>query len=320
MKRICLFALPLSIAACGGSSLDAIRNGLPTSDTVHLSVPARSGQALEDVGQQQQAVRGETSSFYRLTRDVTGVVNLGTAVVLGLVKAVTDNPPTSFSGNLAIWGPYTDPLSPNTYRLTATDNGHHQYSYALEGKAKQAPDSAYIIILSGVHVAATDSSGHPIRGFGSGSFLIDWDKAQTLPEHDANVGTGAFSYSRTSAAAPVEINVTFTQVRDLISQQLINVNYKYVQAPAADGMFQFSTYQRNSSGNLQRLAIESRWKQTGAGRSDVVLNPGSPPPTINECWDSLFTSQYLHVSYDASQNYGVEASDCVFATAEYSTL
>src|SRR5712692_2611171 len=192
MKRMYLLALPLAISACGGSSLDAIRNGMPTSDTVQLRVPTQSGQALEAVGQPPQAVRGQTSEFYRLTRDVTVVVNLGTAVVLGLVKAITDNPPTSFQGHVAIWGPFTDPLSPNTYKLTVTDNGHHQYSYELEGKAKLDPDSAYKVILSGVHVAATDSSGHPIRGFGSGTFLIDWDAAHSLPEHDDNVGTAAF--------------------------------------------------------------------------------------------------------------------------------
>lgn len=322
MKRIyLLFALPFAITACGGSNLDAIKAGLPTSDTVQLSVPASPGQHLENLGQQQQALRGTPSFFYGVTRVVTVVVNLGTGLVLGLVKAITDNPPTSFDGHVAVWGPYTDPLSPTTWRLTATDNGHHQYSYSLEGKAKQDPDSAYKVILSGVHVAATDSSGHPIRGFGSGNFLIDWDKARTLPQSDPHsMGTGAFSYSRLSPSAQVEIDVTFTQVYDDTTQQPVNALYKYVQAPGADGMFQFSTYRPIRSSSVERIAIESRWKATGAGRSDVIVAPGAPPATINECWDQFFNSQFLRVSYDNSQNYGNEATDCAFVPAEYPSL
>src|SRR5262249_25263759 len=321
MKRIyLLLALPFAIAACGGSSIDEMRAGLPTSDAVQLKVPGSSGQALEGIGQQQQAVQGQQSFFYGVTRVVTVVVNVGTGLVLGLVKAITDNPPTSYDGHVAIWGPHTDPLSPTTWRFTATDNGHHQYSYSLEGKAKQDPDSAYKVVLSGVHVAAVDSHGHPIRGFGSGNFLIDWDQARTLPQSDPNaMGTGAFSYSRLSASAPVEIDVTFTQVYDAVAQQRVNANYSYVQAPGADGMFQFSTYRRVNT-SVERLAIESRWKSTGAGRSDVIVAPGAPPATINECWDQYFISQFQRVSYDPLQNYGNEATDCAFMPAEYPSL
>lgn len=322
MKRIySLFALPFALSACGPSPLDALRAGLPTSDAVQLSVPAAAGQRLEGIGQQQQAVLGDRSFYYGVTRGVTVVVNLGTGLVLGLVKVITDQPPTSFQGRRAVWGPYTDPLSPTTWRFTATDDGQHLYSYSLQGKAKQDPDSAYKVILSGTHVAATDSGGHPIRGFGSGNFLVDWDQARTLPESDPNaMGTGAFNYSRLSGTAPVQIDVTFTQVFDQTSQQRVNANYSYVQIPRGDGMFQFSSYRRASSGSgFERLAIESRWKPSGAGRSDVIVTPGAPPPTINECWDEFFSSRYLSVSYDPAQNYG-NVADCAFAPAEYSSL
>jgi len=136
------------------------------------------------------------------------------------------------------------------------------------------------------------------------------------------VGTAAFSYSRTSAAEPVEIDVAFKQVLDRTSQQRIDANYLYRQEPGADGKFQFSTYHPANSGGYERLAIESRWKVTGAGRSDVLVSGGSliAPATVNECWDQFFSSQFWRASYDPSQNYGNESIDCAFSPAEYSSL
>jgi hypothetical protein len=289
---------------------------------VQLNVPKQAGQALE-MAQAQQAAVGDPSVFYRVTREVTQLLNGATGLVLLLVRSVTDNPPTSFKDHEAIWGPYTDPLQRNTYRLTVHDLGHHQYSYVLEGKAKWDPDSAFVAILTGTHNAATDSHGRPIRGFGSGSFLIDWDAAHSLPDHGDDVGTGEFTYSRLSPVSQVEIDVTLTQVLDRTTLQRVNVKYSYVQTPGGDGMFRFSTFNQPGAIAIIRLSIESRWKNNGAGRADVeylIPNPTpAAPATANECWNELFMSVYFHYSQDPSQDYGKE-SDCAFSPAEYSTL
>ncbi|HME91115.1 MAG TPA: hypothetical protein VKE49_06810 [Myxococcaceae bacterium] len=318
--RLLVLALPTLLIACGGSSIDDMRSGIPSSDTVQLNVPKPAGQALE-MGQAQQAAQGQVAFFYLVTRGVTELVNGGTGLVLLLVKSVTDNPPTSFNGHVAVWGPYTNPLESNTYRLTVTDLGNHQYSYVLEGKAKWDPDSAFVAVLTGTHHAATDSHGRPIRGFGSGSFSINWDAAHSLPDHGDDVGTGEFTYSRLSPVSQVEIRVTFTQVRDASTGQRVNATYSYVSVPGGEGMFRFSTF-NNQSTTMIRASIESRWKNTGAGRSDVqyISNPTpSTAATVNECWNDLFLSVYLHNSADPSQNYGKE-SDCAFSPAEYSPL
>src|SRR5262249_24397206 len=130
MKRASLVISALVIAACGGqSSIDSFRNGIPSRDMVALNVPPSSGQALESTGQQQQSLLGAQSEFYTLTRVVTLVVNTGTALVLELLKAIVQCPPTSFDGHVAVWGPYTDALSPNTWRFTVRDLGQNTFSY-----------------------------------------------------------------------------------------------------------------------------------------------------------------------------------------------
>lgn len=191
--------------------------------------------------------------------------------------------------------------------------------YSLEGKAKTAPDTAYVTLLSGTHVAATDSHGQPMKGFGNGSFLIDWDKAQTLPEHGDDVGTALVSYSCMSSTAQVTVDVKFTQVLDAVTRERIDATYGYVSTPGA-GRFRFSSYQAPGA-SVQRFSIESRWQNSGAGRADVIVTGGglSQPATANECWDRAFRSQYRHTSYDQAHDYGSETV-CVFTPAEYSPL
>jgi len=327
MKTLVALVVPgLVLAACGGgqSSLDALRGSMPNSDSVALKVPGGSGQALDSTGQNQQGLQGATSEFYLITRVTTVWVNVSTALVLGLFDAIVANPPTSFDGHVAVWGPWTDALSPNTYRFTARDEGNHHFSYMLEGKAKTAPDSAYVTIASGSGVATVDGSGHPIRGYGSGMFTLDWSAAATLPEHDDNVGQATFTYSRVRATSDTQIDVAFVQVRDRgPAGGLINANYHYVQHFQADGDFSFATSRANHAGATlppELASIHSRWKNTGAGRADVQLTGQSAPPTnftVNECWNSNFQSEFLLVSWDPNGGYGIEQQDCAFIGAQY---
>jgi hypothetical protein len=321
MKRLSLLAVALLVAACGRGP--DFGSGVPTAQNVRLEVPESSSQALTGVAKQQ--LQGDPSSFYHLTRGVTATVNLGVGLVLGLVKAITSHRPTSISGDTAVWGPHTEALSPNTWKLSVTEIAPGTYSYQLEGKPKTAPDSAYVIVLSGEHTPSVDANGAPMEHFGAGKFLLDWDAAQTLPEHGAEVGQAAVTYSRLEPGANVTIDVDFTQIRNEAGN-LVDASYRFLKIPGQGGQFEFSTDkdQVNTSTALEHLAIKSRWLSTGAGRSDVMASGGdlSSPATANECWDSAFSSQYMATSWstDPAYNYGTEATDCAFPSAEYSNL
>lgn len=332
MKRIlALCAGVLAIVGCGSSkaTVSDFRSGVPSSASVSLSVPTSSTavqtsptQPMLQTGTTQQALQGDPASLYQLTRAVTVGVNLGTVTVLGLIRAITDQTPTSFDGNTAVWGPYTASHSPNTWRLTLMKSGDHTYSYALEGKDKNAPDSSYLVVLSGTHTPALDASGRPERDFGSGTFLIDWDKAQQLPEHDDNVGTAAFTYARPSLQDTAHIDVAFRGTLRLFTPGTTDADYHWDETPGQGGNFTFTTQtnvDRDANNTLEDLAIKSRWQAGGAGRSDVKATGGDlpSPATVNECWNASFQSTYLNESFDASAGYGTEATDCVFTSADY---
>jgi hypothetical protein len=330
MKKLMALCAAVAMATGCGKASDDFKNVVPSSDNVKLNVPA-SATAMRagETGQTEMALRtgpsssqlqGDIAGTYQITRGVTGAVNLGTVFVLGLVKGITDQTPTTADSNHAVWGPYTDQLSPTTWKFTAVKTGDHTYSYSLEGKPKAADDSAYVIVLSGQHTPALDGSGDKIKDYGSGSFLIDWNEAQTLPEHDSNVGTAALTYSRDVTSGQVTIDVQFNQVRDENSGQLIDATYHFAQ-DSSGGNFAFNTMgdvDHDTSGDLENLVINSRWMSNGAGRSDVTATGGSVgSASFSECWNESFASTYLNASWDAAADYGTEGTDCVFTSAAF---
>jgi len=332
-----LFTLGLALlttaGACAKEDGDEFKDGVPQSQDVALVVPgsAAAGSPLtaEGAGAIQSGLLGQQAEFYKLTRDVTVVVNTATVGVLALVKTVTNYPPTSVEMNTAVWGPYTDPLSPNTWRLTVNRLAKGQFHYVLEGKAKTANDTGYVTVLSGEHDLA-DPAAHRrlnIPAYGHGNFVIDWNAAQTLPEHDDNVGSAAFTYSRESPTANVTIDVTFTQVKDKETGALIDAGYAYTAVPGMGGTFDFKLTKDfiTTTAALETMTIRSRWQETGAGRSDVMISGGDVATSItsgtaSECWDSNFLSVYMTNSYgDTAKTWGAETS-CAFTPAMYSAL
>ncbi|HEY4183891.1 MAG TPA: hypothetical protein VGP07_02435 [Polyangia bacterium] len=331
-----LLALSLAVvtatAGCAKDEGDDFRDGVPQQTDVALLVPGNSSQssALTASGGTtviHSGLLGDQAEFYRFTRDITATINAGTVAVLTIVKTVTNYPPTSVAKDMAVWGPYTEPLSPNTWRLTVNRVEKGQFHYVLEGKAKTAADAAFVTVLSGNHTQA-DATAHRrdnVPDYGSGDFLVDWNASQTLPEHDKNVGTAAFTYSRTSPTSVVDIGVTFTQVKDDVTGMLIDAVYAYSATPGMGGAFDFKLTKDfiTTTAALETMSVHSRWMETGAGRADTMISGGdlaATQATVNECWDSNFLSVYFTNSYgDPAKMWGAETS-CAFTPAMYSAI
>jgi hypothetical protein len=257
------------------------------------------------------------------------VVNGGTGAVLSLVRTVGGFPATSVdeAAQQAVWGPYTDALSPNTWKLTVKRLEAQEFHWVFEGRAKTEPDSAFRTIISGTHTAVSDGRGGHVEGFGSGDFTIDWDKAAELPEHDRNVGVAAFTYSRLGTDAVVHIDVDFAGIQDDKTGEIFDARYRYTSTPGAGGKLLYGEDKNNFPGPAkEHLTVESRWTEDGVGRCDLQNGGGDLGTTVghhNECWDSNFLSVYRKLDYTATpliDNWGAETSCTAFPTAEYSNL
>ncbi len=336
MVRLAVCGALLAAAGCGKAGDDEFEGSTPTKDTVALELPSSTANAPATARAGGLSVRGgallgDVAKDYLLTATVVGVVNGAAASILNLVRDITDFPPTTISGDTAVWGPATAALSANTYRLTVTRTAPHVFTYQLDGKGKNAPDTAFVTVLSGTHTRALDASGNVMKGFGSGDFTLDFDAAATLPQHDDGVGQIAFQYSRTSPTATTTIGVTFAGVQDhcdpttcQTSGQIFDAVYAYTATPGDGGDLQYADMKDYlpASSAKETLELHSRWLQTGTGRTDMQLSGGdvgAAAQTSSECWDANFLSVYSGTTYDPTLDWGVESS-CPFSTAAYASL
>jgi hypothetical protein len=312
-------------AGCGlpdQEAADEYRNGVPRNETVKVVVPesATAGRAL--------TLQGQTAELYQLTRAASNIVNGGAGLTLVLVKTIVGFPPTTVSADSATWGPWTGALEPVTWKLTVNRVAQGKYAYVLAGRARGDITGPFTPVLSGNHNPAVDGRGRPMEGFGEGDFVLDWDARRTLPmPDDDNVGRVTYHYARPDVAGAVVVNAEFRQVRDKDRPgQLVDLSYRYSSVNATGGSMEFvNTAPMTLAKPGSRLAVKSRWTAAGAGRSDVRATGGDLPAGTtaqwNECWNgATFASTYQAVSWDPSKNYGVEATNCAFPSAEYSAL
>jgi hypothetical protein len=326
--RKSLLISALMLAGCGRMDREEeFRSVLPTKEMVEVKTPEKSGQALTSEEAVHGQGEGDLSELYKLTRGTTVLVNGGTLLVLGLVNAVTEHRPTTVTEDSAVWGPHTEALARNTWKLTVKKTGDSTYSYTVSAKAKEADDSAFVDVITGTHTAAVDEAGEPVKGFGQGEFTLDWDKEATLPEHGPNVGRFTVKYSRLDETSTATVDAAFRQVRDENdATKRVDADYRYAATPTQGGQFDFKLIQDwyKASDAKETLTIKSRWLESGAGRSDAELSGGDlgeETATTNECWDTAFASRYLRASYTFPQvQYGTEASACAFTSASYSSL
>jgi hypothetical protein len=322
-----------TVTGCGAVDSNEFAGATPTQDTVALTVPGGGASASTTTtasGVVQSALLGQQADSYTLTRTVTAAVNGGTAAVLILIDTIVQFPPTTVSGDTAVWGPHSEPLDKNAWRLTVTRVAPEVFNWVFDGKPKTADDTAFVTIASGAHTRALDGAGHPMHGFGSGTFTLDWDAAQTLPDHDNNVGVATFTYSRLDPTATVTIDVAFNGVQDQTTKEIFNAVYQFSATPGAGGELRYGSLQDlypdpHPSGTAdEHLSVHSRWLESGAGRTDYQMWGGDlpasvSPVTVSECWDTTFASVYKNVSVDPTQDWGAESS-CAIAPADFITL
>jgi len=336
MKRVSVIGSVTAVLALGGCQVmdNDWAGSTPTAENVALNVPANGttqSALTAGEGSKVSALLGQEADSYNLTRVVTGIVNGATGAVLLLVKTIVSYPPTSVHGDTAVWGPHAEPLDKNAWRLTVTRVEPHVFNWALDGKAKNADDTAFITILSGTHTRAVDAHNHAIENYGSGTFLVDWDAAQGLPDHGNAVGVATFTYARLSPGAVTTIDVDFKGIKDdPPSTELYDALYRYTATPGAGGELKYAAKRdyfpdpHPSNSAKEDFTIHSRWQETGDGRTDYELTGGDVATsgiaggaaTVSECWDSAFLSTYRNVSYDPSLDWGVETS-CSFPTAVF---
>lgn len=315
MRRFTAILAAAIFAGCGATDIEEFRAASPSRQGIDIKTPSSDGRALtsSDVGETQQALLGQIAPWYVTTRLTTESINTATAAVLGWCEKIVSYDPTTISGNQAVWGPFAEPLSPNTFKFTVTKNSDGSFEYALEGKHKSAADASFAVLISGRHVPGG------AKHVGKGTFTLHWEAIRGLDALQTNTGEASFTYER-NAHMDVAIGLS---VRDSSGK---TIAYQFNQVAGGEGSFEFATQldwkelPANTSA-LERFSIKSRWTNSGAGRADLKASGGdlAQDVTLSECWSTSFLRVYYADSLGFTQTEGSEGA-CAFAPASYTDL
>ena len=338
MDRFSLVLALVGVAAsglgCGAGDDGAFEGSTPTRDTVALQIPGGGGVtttgALTDTGVRKSELLGEKADGYKVTVAISDLVNGSTAAVLALVHAVIAYPPTSVASETAVWGPYSEPLKANAWRLTVTKSPSTS-SPAPGWQSPRPPTTAlswwcYPVCTPGPStrsaISSADSAAGPSRSTGT-----------RPPRCPITTTTSARRRSPTRGSIrppPWPSTWPFTASRTKIAKGDLRRRLS-LRGHAGRGR---RPPVRGQPGRLPGPGRRdgqgdpdpsSRWQETGAGRSDVRVTGGDlatspsswPPPRNAGMWDSR--RSYKLVSYDAAGSWGAESS-CAFGSADFVTL
>lgn len=291
--------LGASLVACVQPNDDPhpFARALPTAADVKIALPETASNA---------SVVGALSPWYVATRDVTRMLNGGTAYVLILVHTIVLFPPTTTAGDTYTWGPWSQALDPAEYRLTVTELADGTYDWALDGRNKTEPGAGFETVVGGnAHLG------------GTGRFTLDFDAAERVNPRE-NDGQGVIGARYDVPAHSLDLDVD--SIEDHAGTPT-PVHYEYAYREAADGAgdMVFSIFaDTDDPGPLpEQVTLRSRWLLDGAGRADLRLRSGDLPAAItaSDCWGHDFRRVYYTDSAHWLPTEG-DAAACAFTDVD----
>jgi hypothetical protein len=324
-SRIYVPFICAAVAACAlekEEAADEFREAVPTAEAVSVDGPASSGGSLETASSSRGALAAgaEPARWYRFTRDLRDGVNGVTAVILGSVAWVIHTEPTELAEGKAVWGPYpADGLEPVSFRLTVTRLEEHHYRYVLDGRPKSSTsDADFLTVLDG------DGYSKSSDQHGDGAFVVNLDNARQLDRfrHPDDSGTVRIEHdlprdiSRHLGALPRFITADITPAGGHWLSVTSSAFEDGTGAIDLTGLVDI-----DDAGTLaEDIAIQSRWQQTGAGRSDIGISGGDvpvafSPATAAECWGEDFTRVYYESSFEDPASSG-DPTACAYSAPE----
>jgi hypothetical protein len=294
----CLFLVSLTIGC--GAGADSYQSALPTRASVAINVP---GARASTTGVQEEALGGSPAVFYAMTRQIATQLNDAAAIFFGMIDDAVATPPSAHDATNAYWGPFTPALSPMTIMLAVQRVDAQDYNFFLGGKPKGAPDSAFTGLLGG--------SAHQVDAtHGAGQLEVNFSTLNTLdPTTHPSTGAIAFAHDNTGDARTVDVH--FGNFVDKPGSLPFNATYHYAERPDTSGNFQFglrTDFDHDPSGDLEDVALVSRWLASGAGRADMVATGGSLPAGFvvhaTECWDENFARVFYTDDVDPTKTEG----------------
>jgi hypothetical protein len=266
-----LLSLALLICGCGGS--DGFDRAVPSRALLTIHVPGTGDTA--SASSLNQALLGETATFYTATVNASTSFNGGIGGFLANIEHIMASPPSQRSATHATWGPTNDALSKANYKFDVEKVDDNSFGYLFSAKLKT--DNNWVGIVQG----ATHYTGDVAHAVGD--FEVDYDTARQFDDNTSEESRIHVHFDSTTG--PRQLAIAFNKAG------VDNAMYHYGEKTDGSGELQFVALgDVNNDGVLETQGIFSRWLPTGQGRADVAVEGGSLPAPfgMSECWDSSF--------------------------------
>jgi hypothetical protein len=304
-KHLCL--LGSLVCACGAAEKpeSSLLGALPARDTLAVSAPDGGTAATP-----QGSTAGDIAQLYVLTRQTTQFVNGIVGGVLDTLGAIAQTPPTQVSPDSAVWGPFSDPLSPVAWRLGIHQLSPNQHAFLLEIRPKAGTDVDFQPFLQGA------SEGSSQAGPSAGTFSVDLELAQQLdPVGNPDLGQVFAAWS--SQATGREVHVILQGVHTP-SEPPTSADIGSALFPDGSGALAFDANAALVMGSdvLDVGRVGSHWIASGAGRADAEVHQvdGGWGAQFTECWNTSFDRVYVRAKMsDGGAGTEGNPSACVFA-------
>ena len=303
------------LAGCLRAPEDEYRDAVPRSEELSVEVPGSGGEG--SAGRASAPVVGERADFYQLTRDTSRGVNGTLWVTLAILHHVVSYPATEVHEDHAVWGPWTETLSPITYKLIVerVETGH--YRYVLQGKPRAEGDEAFVDLLGG------ETEVDDEAGVKRGTIGYNIDAAHALDEGE-HPYRGRIAASWDAGASPRVVEAGFEGIFNERGEGPVDALYRYRENDDGSGSFEFGMRAdiANDGSLAEDVVIMTRWDASGAGRGDAIIQGGDAGGEVvyaNECWDASFDRTYWVDTHDIQPNEG-DSGACPYSEPLWSEM
>jgi hypothetical protein len=300
-KPILVLSLLTATGACGNYSNDDV--------DFQLALPEQSDIQIK---MQAATLRLNSAEYYKATRSAVLTFNGLVASMAALIDAVRGYAPTSRHGNQRIWGPFPSDAFPATWEVrvvmtrTIVSDTVLRMTYEVDVRPKGQGDDAWVKFLTGDYT----SSGSARKGEGSIHLLASTarDAGYPVDSDPGMVELAQLDVSYSNASFPVLVWLTITNLPTASTQ---SGSYDYQEQADGSGSMQFNWQGVTDAGLPVTAQMQSEWLGSGAGRGDLILDPGRLNLTLGtDCWGADTVATY---SYRAQGSVSVgDPSQCPF--------
>ncbi len=312
---IAIIAAPLAFG-CMAAPEDEYRQAVPSQAELSVEVPGEGGGSTE--GRAAAPLVGDRADFYQVTRDTSRAVNGTIWVTLAVLHHVVSYPATEVHEDHAVWGPWTETLSPITYVLVVERLAEGHYRYALRGKPRAEGDEAYVDLIGG------ETEIDEAAGIRRGTIGYDLDAAHALDagEHPAQ---GSVAATWDAGSDPRYVEAAFEDVVSRRGEGPWSALYRYRENADGSGSFELGVrgdVDGTATATPEEVVLMTRWDTSGAGRGDAIVSDGDLGDHVvyaNECWDAGFARTYWVDTHALQPNEG-DVATCPYEDPLWSDM